>query len=150
MFSTFIIYSCWFSTTFITINSCSTFSFKFTFTYFAYFYHFFTSLTCTLYNKILYYNSEHSKFFKKIKNSVNFTLQSFYSWLLVLGSNQRPIGYCTTLIFTSIIYYYIICSLDFIFTISLLDLGRWCKVSTHSFRLARYCRQHYLLRVPPT
>ena len=66
-------------------------------------------------------------------------------WLLVLGSNQRPIGYCTTLIFTSIIYYYIICSLDFIFTISLLDLGRWCKVSTHSFRLARYCRVIKLL-----
>ena len=36
-------------------------------------------------------------------------------------------------------YNNIICSLDFIFTIS-FDLGRWCKVSTHSFRLARYYR----------
>ena len=70
-------------------------------------------------------------------------------WLLLLDSNQRPIGYCTTLTFISIIYFHIICSLDFLFTIS-FDLGRWCKVSTHSFRLARYCRQHYLLRVSPT
>ena len=36
-------------------------------------------------------------------------------------------------------YINIICSLDFIFTIS-FDLGRWCKVSTHNFRLARYYR----------
>ena len=61
----------------------------------------------------------------------------------MLDSNQRPIGYCTTLIFTSI-RFYLICSLDFIFTIS-FDLGRWCKVSTHSFRLARYCRITFVI-----
>ena len=57
----------------------------------------------------------------------------------MLDSNQRPIVYCTTLIFTSIILN-IICSLDFLFTIS-YNLGRWCKVSTHSFRLARCYHQ---------
>ena len=44
----------------------------------------------------------------------------------------------TTLTFINIIFN-IICSLDLLFTIS-FDLGRWCKVSTHSFRLARCCR----------
>ena len=45
----------------------------------------------------------------------------------------------TTLTFINIIHS-IICSLDFLFTIS-YDLGRWCKVSTHSLRLARCCLQ---------
>ena len=85
----------------------------------------------------------------KIKKNKSLSkTQTLYLWLLVSDLNGRPIGYCTTLIFINIIII-IICSLDFLFTIS-FDLGRWCKVSTHSLRLARYCLQHYLLRVSPT
>ena len=140
MFSCFIFAPAGFSAAIIAINSTMAFCFKFFITYVTYFYHRFSHPFFWVYMK------------KKLE-SYRIYLSRFVSfqvflWLLLLDSNQRPIGYCTTLIFTSIIFY-IICSLDFIFTIS-VDLGRWCKVSTHSFRLARYCLQHYLLRVSPT
>ena len=136
----------------------------------------FTSLMLQLYNIFLFFNSEHNKisdfsflssililtfifcfcimqvfidFYEQQKSLVNVTLQSFYLLAPLVG--LEPTTY-RLLHHTNFHQHYIqniICSLDFLFTMS-YDLGRWCKVSTHSFRLARYCLQHYLLRVSPT